>query len=50
MNPLGVVVGHVVSEQAPEMTFAEDDHVVEKLSLRQVPTHLSAIAFCQGLR
>ena len=32
MNPLGVVVGHVVSEQAPEMTFAEDDHVIEKLS------------------
>ena len=32
MNPLGVVVGHVVSEQTPEMTFAEDDHVVEKLS------------------
>jgi len=32
MDPLGVVVGHVVSEQTPEMTFAEDDHVIEKLS------------------
>ncbi len=32
MDPLGVVVGHVVSEQTPEMTFAEDDHVIEKLA------------------
>ena len=32
MDPLGVVVGDVVSEQTPEMTFAKDDHVIEKLS------------------
>jgi len=32
VDPLGVVVGNVVREQAPEMTFAEDDHVIEKLS------------------
>jgi hypothetical protein len=32
VDPLGVAAGHVVSEQAPEMTFAEDDHVIEKLS------------------
>jgi len=32
VGPLGVVVGNIVSEQAPEMRFAEDDHVIEKLS------------------
>jgi hypothetical protein len=30
VDPLGVVVGHVVSEQAPEMRFAEDDHVIDE--------------------
>jgi hypothetical protein len=32
VDPLGVVVGDVVSEQTSEMTFPEDDHVIEKLS------------------
>ena len=32
MDLLGVVVGNIVSEQTPEMPFAEDDHVIEKLS------------------
>ena len=32
MDPLGVVVGNIISEQTPEMAFAEDDHVIEKLS------------------
>ena len=32
MDPIRVVVRHVVSEQTPEMTFAEDNHVIETLS------------------
>ena len=32
MDPLGVVVGHVVRKQAPEMMFPEDDHMIEKLA------------------
>jgi hypothetical protein len=32
VEPLGAVVGNVTSEQTPEMEFAKDDHVIEKLS------------------
>jgi hypothetical protein len=49
VDPLGVVVVDVRLEEAPEVPFAENDHVVSN-SRRQVPTHRSADGFCQGLR
>jgi hypothetical protein len=32
MDPLSVVVGNMFGEQAPEVRFPEDDHVIEKLA------------------
>jgi hypothetical protein len=32
VNPLSVVVGHVVAQKPPEVTFAEDDDVIQKLT------------------
>jgi hypothetical protein len=49
VDPLGVVVGHVAIEQAPEMRFAEDDHVIEKLAPAG-PDPPFGDGFCQGLR
>ena len=32
MDPLSVVVGHVVAQKPPVVTFAEDDDVIQKLT------------------
>lgn len=32
MDTVRVVVGHVLLQQAPEVTFPENDHMIEKLS------------------
>jgi hypothetical protein len=32
VDPLSVVVGHVVGQKSPEVTFAEDDDVIQKLT------------------
>ena len=48
VHPLGVVVRDVFGEEPPEVTLAEHDHVIQELA-QQVPIHLSATGFCQGL-
>ena len=40
MDPLGVAVGKLISEQTPEMTFAEDDPVIdEEPDVQQLQAH-----------
>ena len=47
VNPVVVIVAHVVADQSAEVLFVPGD-AWSKISRRTLPTHLSAIPFCHG--